>query len=441
MCTELRFRSVREERVMSIQDTAGGATITDIRRDAATERMRIKLALTDTIILDPDLRDLERRVALRLLSGYLHFRTLQMWPGAKRLAAELAVTERSVKRALACLCGNTADDDRCRVPKAYFRKVPGTGRGPGNTTRYEAIWERAFEGARVAKERLSAAEKGTGDDTKGDSRVPIKGDSAVTQSLREKPLKNPGLLRREYAEGEGANQRVHDADPASCKNDAEVAQQGCQADRSEKLSARSSSVSSAAKRTIQWRVAIARLPGPGELAAQGEAQKGDANDDRYQATKQVGCQAATPGGDATQDGDRTGRYGGRGRGIGQGGGQISMTFFFRTGANLMWRFFSMIGDFEGTRDLLGDPIPENFGMRGRPSHKPTDYNNNQISLLVGLNWSKHRTALALRITAKTLAKHYFREVGPTLEVERSGKVDGTPVQARGAGRIPTAATI
>lgn len=97
----------------------------------------------------------------------------------------------------------------------------------------------------------------------------------------------------------------------------------------------------------------------------------------------------------------------------------------------------MIGKFEGTYGLLGNPIPEKFGRQDRTPPKPVDHNRNKISLLVGISWSKYQIPQALRITAKTLAKQYLREVGSALEVKRSGKIDGTPVQARGAGRIPT----
>lgn len=61
-------------------------------------------------------------------------------------------------------------------------------------------------------------------------------------------------------------------------------------------------------------------------------------------------------------------------------------------------------------DLLGDPIPENFGKRGRPPHMPTAENRNKIILLLAQGWPDGRIAGALGITVPTLRKHYFREL-------------------------------
>lgn len=61
-------------------------------------------------------------------------------------------------------------------------------------------------------------------------------------------------------------------------------------------------------------------------------------------------------------------------------------------------------------DLLGDPIPENWGRRGRPAHVPTIENRNKVRLLLAFGWADQRIAQALRITAPTLRKHYFREL-------------------------------
>jgi hypothetical protein len=65
-------------------------------------------------------------------------------------------------------------------------------------------------------------------------------------------------------------------------------------------------------------------------------------------------------------------------------------------------------DFEPAFDLLGDPIPPNFGKRGRPPHIPTKENSNKITLLMAQGWPDHRIATALGITVPTLKKHYFR---------------------------------
>lgn len=61
-------------------------------------------------------------------------------------------------------------------------------------------------------------------------------------------------------------------------------------------------------------------------------------------------------------------------------------------------------------DLFGDPVPANFGGRGRPSHIPTLENRNKVSMLLALGWSNERIAAALRVTLPTLRKHYFSEL-------------------------------
>ena len=61
-------------------------------------------------------------------------------------------------------------------------------------------------------------------------------------------------------------------------------------------------------------------------------------------------------------------------------------------------------------DLLGDPVPANFGRRGRPPHVATAENRQKVRLLLAFDWTNARIAKALRITGKTLRKHYFREL-------------------------------
>jgi hypothetical protein len=61
-------------------------------------------------------------------------------------------------------------------------------------------------------------------------------------------------------------------------------------------------------------------------------------------------------------------------------------------------------------DLLGDPIPENFGGRGRPPHIPTKENRNKVRLLLAFGWTNPRIARALRIAGATLRRHYFPEL-------------------------------
>ena len=64
----------------------------------------------------------------------------------------------------------------------------------------------------------------------------------------------------------------------------------------------------------------------------------------------------------------------------------------------------------GRFDLLGDPIPEGWGKRGRPPHIPTMRNRNKIRVLLALGWSKRWIASAIGITKATLQKHYFVEL-------------------------------
>ncbi len=61
-------------------------------------------------------------------------------------------------------------------------------------------------------------------------------------------------------------------------------------------------------------------------------------------------------------------------------------------------------------DLLGDPIPENHGGRGRPPHLATDANRNKVMMLLAFGWSNERIARALGITPPTLRKQYRAEL-------------------------------
>lgn len=61
-------------------------------------------------------------------------------------------------------------------------------------------------------------------------------------------------------------------------------------------------------------------------------------------------------------------------------------------------------------DLLGDPVPANWGERGRPQHIPTQENRNKVSVLIAFGWSNRRIAAALFVTLPTLRKHYFSEL-------------------------------
>ncbi len=61
-------------------------------------------------------------------------------------------------------------------------------------------------------------------------------------------------------------------------------------------------------------------------------------------------------------------------------------------------------------DLFGDPVPANWGQRGRPEHVASQQNRNRVSLLVALGWGNARIAAALFVTQPTLRKHYFSEL-------------------------------
>jgi hypothetical protein len=61
-------------------------------------------------------------------------------------------------------------------------------------------------------------------------------------------------------------------------------------------------------------------------------------------------------------------------------------------------------------DLFGDPVPENWGGKGRPEHIATQENRNRVSMLLALGWSNKRIAAALYVTLPTLRKHYFSEL-------------------------------
>jgi hypothetical protein len=61
-------------------------------------------------------------------------------------------------------------------------------------------------------------------------------------------------------------------------------------------------------------------------------------------------------------------------------------------------------------DLFGEPVPANWGQRGRPEHIASQQNRNRVSMLVAWGWSNKRIASALFVTLPTLRKHYFSEL-------------------------------
>ncbi|MGN8113280.1 hypothetical protein FZC33_11360 [Labrys sp. KNU-23] len=74
-------------------------------------------------------------------------------------------------------------------------------------------------------------------------------------------------------------------------------------------------------------------------------------------------------------------------------------------------------------DLLGDPIPDNWGKRGRPQHIATQKNRSKVMMLLAMGWSNERIAQALGITAPTLRKNYFREL--KVRDDARARLDGT----------------
>lgn len=61
-------------------------------------------------------------------------------------------------------------------------------------------------------------------------------------------------------------------------------------------------------------------------------------------------------------------------------------------------------------DLLGDPVPDGFGKRGRPAHVPTDEKRRLVVQLLAFDWAPDRISAALAITPPTLRKHYFLQL-------------------------------
>lgn len=73
-------------------------------------------------------------------------------------------------------------------------------------------------------------------------------------------------------------------------------------------------------------------------------------------------------------------------------------------------------------DLLGDPVPENFGRRGRPPHIVNDEKRKLVIQLQAFGKSDDEIAAALSVSAPTLRKHYFREL--KARAESRARLDG-----------------
>jgi IS30 family transposase len=68
-------------------------------------------------------------------------------------------------------------------------------------------------------------------------------------------------------------------------------------------------------------------------------------------------------------------------------------------------------------DLLGDPIPEGHGKRGRPPHLVTEEKRRTIIQLLAFGWTIEKIAAALNCTPPTLRKNYFRELAAKAEAK------------------------
>lgn len=64
----------------------------------------------------------------------------------------------------------------------------------------------------------------------------------------------------------------------------------------------------------------------------------------------------------------------------------------------------------GVSDLFGDPVPRSRGKRGKPAHVPTTENRRFVQLSLACGVEEQAIADALRITERTLKRHYFHEL-------------------------------
>lgn len=72
----------------------------------------------------------------------------------------------------------------------------------------------------------------------------------------------------------------------------------------------------------------------------------------------------------------------------------------------------------GVVDLFGDPVPRSRAKKGRPAHVPTAENRRFVTLALACGHDEAGIAAALRITERTLNRHYFHE----LEGKRSARM-------------------
>jgi len=94
-----------------------------------TDYVIAKLDLIEQAAADERLSAIDLRVHLLLITRYLNGQTGQAWPGPARLASDLGVSARSIRRSLKRLCGT-----------GWWRQAEKGG-GIGRTSRYEPCWE------------------------------------------------------------------------------------------------------------------------------------------------------------------------------------------------------------------------------------------------------------------------------------------------------------
>lgn len=68
----------------------------------------------------------------------------------------------------------------------------------------------------------------------------------------------------------------------------------------------------------------------------------------------------------------------------------------------------------GLADLFGDPVPVSRGRKGRPPHVPTIENRRFVQIALACQRTEAEIAAALRITERTLQRHYFHELSGKL---------------------------
>lgn len=78
-------------------------------------------------------------------------------------------------------------------------------------------------------------------------------------------------------------------------------------------------------------------------------------------------------------------------------------------------------------DLLGDPIPDGWGRRGRPPFMVTDEKRRLVKTLLAFDWPVEKIAAALNCTKPTVKKYFFREL--KFREEARARVDAKLVSA------------